>query len=265
MEESPRLDSGDDPERACTGLDDLMPASPSMPYDMKAVITEVVDDGDFMEYHANWAKSLVCGFARMDGQPVGIVANQPLVLAGVLDIESSSKGARFVRTCDAFNIPLLTFVDVPGFLPGVDQEYGGIIRHGAKLLYAYCEATVPRIQIITRKAYGGAYVVMDSKGVGCDLSLAWPSAEIAVMGPEGATDIVHRREIQAAADPESRRAELVEEYKEQFANPWIAAEWGYIDDVIEPAETRAKMIAGLRMLASKREDLPTRKHGNVPL
>ncbi len=265
MEESPRLDQGDDPERACTGLDGLMPDSPNMPYDMKAVIAEVVDDGDFMEYHANWAKSLVCGFARMDGQPVGIVANQPLVLAGVLDIESSSKGARFVRTCDAFNIPLLTFVDVPGFLPGVDQEYGGIIRHGAKLLYAYCEATVPRIQVITRKAYGGAYVVMDSKGVGCDLSLAWPSAEIAVMGPEGATDIVHRREIQAAADPESRRTELVEEYKEQFANPWIAAEWGYVDAVIEPSETRAKMIAGLRMLASKREELPTRKHGNVPL
>ncbi len=265
LEEPPRLDAGDDPERLCDRLADVMPASSSMPYDMKAVVTEVVDDGEFFEYHASWARSIVCGFARMDGQTVGIVANQPMVLAGVLDIESSSKGARFVRTCDAFNIPLLTFVDVPGFLPGVDQEYGGIIRHGAKLLYAYCEATVPRIQVITRKAYGGAYVVMDSKGVGCDLSLAWPSAEIAVMGPEGATDIVHRREIQSAANPETRRAELVEEYKEQFANPWIAAERGYVDDVIEPAETRRKMIAGLRMLASKQEELPRRKHGNVPL
>ena len=265
MEDPPRVETGDDPQRLCPSLAEVMPASPNMPYDMKTVVTEVVDDGDFMEYHANWAKSIVCGFARMDGRTVGIVANQPLVLAGVLDIESASKGARFVRTCDAFGIPLLTFVDVPGFLPGVDQEYGGIIRHGAKLLYAYCEATVPRIQVITRKAYGGAYVVMDSKGTGCDLSLAWPSAEIAVMGPEGATDIVHRREIQSAADPEARRAQLIEEYKEQFANPWIAAERGYIDDVIDPAETRVKMIAGLEMLASKHEELPRRKHGNVPL
>ena len=256
MEAPPRLETGDDPERPCAGLADLMPASANMPYDMKAVVTEVVDDGDFLEYHPNWARSIVCGFARMDGQTVGIVANQPMVLAGVLDIESSSKGARFVRTCDAFNIPLITFVDVPGFLPGVDQEYGGIIRHGAKLLYAYCEATVPRIQVITRKAYGGAYVVMDSKGIGSDLCLAWPSAEIAVMGPEGATDIVHRREIQAAADPESRRAELVEEYKEQYANPWIAAERGYVDAVIEPAETRQKIVAGLEMLSSKQEELP---------
>jgi acetyl-CoA carboxylase carboxyltransferase component len=236
-----------------------------MPYDIKAVITEVVDDGDFMEYHENWAMSIVCGFARMDGHTVGIVANQPKVLAGVLDIESSSKAARFVRTCDAFNIPLLTFVDVPGFLPGVDQEYGGIIRHGAKLLYSYCEATVPRIQIITRKAYGGAYVVMNSKSIGADLAFAWPSAELAVMGPEGAAGVVFRREIQSAADPEARRAELVEDYKERFANPWIAAERGYIDDVIEPAMTRVKIIAGLDMLRSKREELPQRKHGNVPL
>jgi acetyl-CoA carboxylase carboxyltransferase component len=265
MEAPPRLDTGDPADRSCDGLAGLMPTSPNMPYDMKAVITEVIDDGDFMEYHPNWAKSIICGFARMDGQTVGIVANQPMVLAGVLDIESSSKGARFVRTCDAFNIPLITFVDVPGFLPGVDQEYGGIIRHGAKLLYAYCEATVPRIQMITRKAYGGAYVVMDSKGIGSDLCLAWPSAEIAVMGPEGATDIVHRREIQSAADPVARRAELVEEYKEQFANPWIAAERGYVDAVIDPSETREKMIAGLRMLSSKQEELPRRKHGNVPL
>ena len=265
IEEPPLFESDDDPERSCDALADLMPPSANMPYDMKAVITEVADDGDFLEYHANWARSIVCGFVRLGGHTVGVVANQPMVLAGVLDIESSSKAARFVRTCDAFNIPLLTFVDVPGFLPGVDQEYGGIIRHGAKLLYAYCEATVPRIQVITRKAYGGAYVVMDSKGIGSDLSFAWPSAELAVMGPEGATDIVYRREIQAAADPDGRRAELIEDYKERFANPWIAAERGYVDDVIDPAETRRKVIAGFEMLRSKREELPQRKHGNVPL
>ncbi|MGF1598625.1 MAG: acyl-CoA carboxylase subunit beta [Acidimicrobiales bacterium] len=265
IEEPPRYETDDDPKRPCDALSALMPPSPNMPYDMKSVITEVADDGEFLEYHAAWARSILCGFIRLDGYPVGVVANQPLVLAGVLDIESSSKAARFVRTCDAFNIPLLTFVDVPGFLPGVDQEYGGIIRHGAKLLYSYCEATVPRIQVITRKAYGGAYVVMDSKGIGSDLSFAWPSAELAVMGPEGATDIVYRREIQAAADPEARRAELIEEYKERFANPWIAAERGYVDDVIDPADTRCKVIAGFEMLRSKREELPKRKHGNVPL
>ena len=265
LEEPPHIEAEDDPERLCPELAELMPDSPNLPYDMKKVITTVVDDGDFMEYHASWAQAIVCGFARLDGMPIGIVANQPMHLAGVLDIESSSKAARFVRTCDAFNIPLVTFVDVPGFLPGVDQEYGGIIRHGAKLLYAYCEATVPRIQVITRKAYGGAYVVMDSKGVGSDLSLAWPSAELAVMGPEGATDIVYRREIQSAADPATRRTELIEEYKERFANPWVAAERGYIDDVIDPAETRVKLIAGMQMLKSKREELPQRKHGNVPL
>ncbi|MCP4222283.1 MAG: acyl-CoA carboxylase subunit beta [Actinomycetia bacterium] len=265
IEEPPLFETDDDPERLCPALSELMPPSPNMPYDMKTVVAEVADDGDVLEYHANWARSILCGFIRMGGRTVGIVANQPMVLAGVLDIESSSKAARFVRTCDAFNIPIVTFVDVPGFLPGVDQEYGGIIRHGAKLLYAYCEATVPRIQVITRKAYGGAYVVMDSKGIGSDLSFAWPSAELAVMGPEGATDIVYRREIQAAADPEARRAELIEEYKEQFANPWIAAERGYVDDVIDPADTRRKIIAGLDMLRSKREELPKRKHGNVPL
>ncbi|MEM9613894.1 MAG: acyl-CoA carboxylase subunit beta [Actinomycetota bacterium] len=265
IEVPPQVEVDDDPERTCSALIDLMPPSPNMPYDMKAVITEVADDGEFCEYHANWAQSIVCGYIRLDGHTVGVVGNQPMILAGVLDIESSSKAARFVRTCDAFNIPLLTFVDVPGFLPGVDQEYGGIIRHGAKLLYAYCEATVPRIQVITRKAYGGAYVVMDSKSIGSDVSFAWPSAELAVMGPEGATDIVYRREIQAAADPESRRTELIEEYKERFANPWIAAERGYIDDVIDPAETRSKVIAAFEMLRSKREELPKRKHGNVPL
>ena len=207
----------------------------------------------------------MCGFARLDGKPVGVVGNQPMHLAGVLDIESSEKAARFVRTCDAFNIPLLTFVDVPGFLPGTDQEYGGIIRHGAKLLYAYCESTVPRIQIVVRKAYGGAYVVMNSKSIGADLAFAWPSAELAVMGPQGAVEIVYRKEIAAADDQVARKAELVEEYTEKFANPYLAAERGYVDDVIDPAETRRKVIAGFDLLRSKREDLPKRKHGNVPL
>ena len=226
LEVAPQLESGDDPDRLCPELDTILPDSPNVPYDMKAVIGHVVDDGDFMEYHASWGKSIVCGFARLDGRAVGVVGNQPMMLAGVLDIESSEKAARFVRTCDAFNIPLVTFVDVPGFLPGVDQEYGGIIRHGAKLLYAYCEATVPRMQVITRKAYGGAYVVMDSKGVGCDISLAWPSAEIAVMGPQGAVEIVYRRELADAADPEARRAELVEDYTQRLANPYLGSRAG---------------------------------------
>jgi len=265
LEQPPIHESDDDPERLCSGLDDLLPDSPNVPYDMTKLIAEVVDGGEYLEYHAAWARSITCGFARIDGRPVGIVGNQPMVLAGVLDIESAEKAARFVRTCDSYNIPILTFVDVPGFLPGVDQEYGGIIRHGAKLLYAYCEASVPRISIITRKAYGGAYVVMDSKGVGSDMTFAWPSAEIAVMGPQGAVEIIHRRELADAADPAVRRAELVEDYVERLANPYIAAERGYVDDVIEPAETRRKIVAGLRVLASKREDLPQRKHGNVPL
>ena len=265
LEQPPRREIGDDPERLCPALTTLLPESPNVPYDMKQVISEVVDDGDFFEYHAAWGRSIVCGFARVDGRPIGVVGNQPMMLAGVLDIESSEKAARFVRTCDAFNIPLLTFVDVPGFLPGVDQEYGGIIRHGAKLLYAYCEATVPRIQVITRKAYGGAYVVMDSKGVGCDLSYAWPTAELAVMGPQGAVEIIHRRELADAADPAKRRAELVEDYTQRLANPYLAAERGYVDDVIDPAETRRKVVAGFRLLESKRERIPERKHGNVPL
>ena len=209
--------------------------------------------------------NLTCGFARIDGRAVGIVGNQPSVLAGVLDIDSSEKGARFVRTCDAFNIPLVTFVDVPGFMPGTDQEYGGIIRHGAKLLYAYCEATVPRVQVITRKAYGGAYVVMNSKSIGADLAYAWPSAELAVMGPQGAVEIVYRRELADAPDPAARRAELVDEYTERYANPYVAAERGYVDDVIDPADTRRVLVRALRLLASKREELPKRKHGNVPL
>jgi acetyl-CoA carboxylase carboxyltransferase component len=265
LEEPPRAVPTDDPQRRCPELYDIMPDSPNVPYDMTKVIEAIVDDGDFMEYHANWGRNIVCGFARIDGRPVGIVGNQPMVLAGVLDIDASEKAARFVRTCDAFNIPLITFVDVPGFLPGVDQEYGGIIRHGAKLLYAYCEATVPRIQVITRKAYGGAYVVMDSKSVGSDLCFAWPTAELAVMGPQGAVEVVYRRELQAAADPIARRNELVDEYTERYANPYIAAERGYIDDVIDPADTRIKLVAGLQLLESKREELPKRKHGNVPL
>jgi acetyl-CoA carboxylase carboxyltransferase component len=265
LEEPPRVDTGDDPERECTELREILPASPNLPYDMHKVIQSVVDDGEFFEYFPHWAKSIICGFARIDGRPVGVVGNQPMVLAGVLDIESSEKAARFVRTCDAFNVPLLTFVDVPGFLPGVDQEYGGIIRHGAKLLYAYCESTVPRIQVIVRKAYGGAYVVMNSKSIGADLAFAWPSAELAVMGPQGAVEIVYRRELQMAADPAARRAELVAEYTERYANPYAAAERGYVDDVIDPAETRQKVAAGFAMLRSKREELPRRKHGNMPL
>jgi len=265
LEQPPYFPPTDDPDRLCPELAEIMPASPHIPYDMKKVISACVDDGDFFEYFPTWAGSIVCGFSRIDGHPVGIVGNQPMVVAGVLDIESSEKAARFVRTCDAFNIPLVTFVDVPGFLPGVDQEYGGIIRHGAKLLYAYCEATVPRIQIITRKAYGGAYVVMNSKSIGADLAFAWPSAELAVMGPQGAVEILYRRELAEADDPVARRAELVDEYTEKFANPYVAAERGFVDDVIDPAETRIKLVAGLEMLRTKREELPKRKHGNIPL
>jgi acetyl-CoA carboxylase carboxyltransferase component len=265
LSEVPAGDATDDPTRLCESLRTILPASANQPYDMKKVIAEVMDDGEFFEYFPHWAKSIVCGFSRLNGQAVGVVGNQPMVLAGVLDIESSEKAARFVRTCDAFNIPIVTFVDVPGFLPGVDQEYGGIIRHGAKLLYAYCESTVPRIQVITRKAYGGAYVVMNSKSIGADLAYAWPTAELAVMGPQGAVEIVYRRELQQAADPVARRAELVNEYTEKYSNPYAAAERGYVDDVIDPAETRIKLIAGFEMLKSKREELPRRKHGNMPL
>jgi acetyl-CoA carboxylase carboxyltransferase component len=265
LEEPPFSPSADDADRGTPELVDLMPATPTQPYDMKRVIESVVDDGDYFEIHSHWAMSITCGLARIAGRVVGIVGNQPAVLAGVLDIDSSEKAARFVRTCDAFNIPLVTFVDVPGFMPGTDQEYGGIIRHGAKLLYAFCEATVPRIQIITRKAYGGAYVVMNSKSIGADLAFAWPSAELAVMGPQGAVEIVYRRELAEAADPVARRNELVEEYTERYANPYIAAERGYVDDVIDPADTRRVLVRSLELLASKREELPRRKHGNVPL
>ncbi|NNK91380.1 MAG: acyl-CoA carboxylase subunit beta [Acidimicrobiia bacterium] len=265
LESPPRIESEDPADRDTPELRDVLPTSSNQPYDMHEVIRDVVDHGEFMEYFADWARNIVCGFARIDGMSVGVVGNQPMVLAGVLDIESAEKAARFVRTCDAFNIPLLTFCDVPGFLPGVDQEHGGIIRHGAKLLYAYCEATVPRVQVITRKAYGGAFLVMDAKAIGSDMSFAWPSAEMAVMGPQGAVEVLYRRELQSAADPEKRRTELVEEYTERTANPYIAAERGYIDRVIDPAETRREVANAFRLLASKQERIPERKHGNVPL
>ncbi len=265
LDTSPIVESEDPVDRDCPELAELLPDSSNIPYDMKQVITAVVDDGYFMEYHAHWAQSIVCGFAHIEGRCVGVVGNQPMMMAGVLDIESSEKAARFVRFCDAFNIALLTFVDVPGFLPGVDQEHSGIIRHGAKLLYAYCEATVPRVQVITRKAYGGAYVVMDSKSVGCDLSFAWPTAELAVMGPQGAVEVLYRRELQQAADPDARKAELVDEYTEKYANPYVAAERGIVDAVIDPIDTRRKVAAAFALIHTKREKLPQRKHGNVPL
>ena len=265
LEHPPVVDSGDQPNRRVPELVDLVPGATDQPYDVKTVLGAVVDRGAFLEYFPHWARNIVCGFARLDGHVVGVVANQPQVLAGVLDVDASEKAARFVRTCDAFNIPLVTFVDVPGFLPGPDEEQGGIVRHGAKLLYACCEATVPRVQVVTRKAYGGAYVVMSSKSTGCDLAFAWPSAEIAVMGPEGAVDVLHRRELADAADPPARRAELVEEYGRRHVNPYAAAERGYVDDVIDPAETRAVLVRSLEMLRSKHEEPPRRKHGNVPL
>jgi acetyl-CoA carboxylase carboxyltransferase component len=265
LEDPPYYEPDDDPERRCDDIIALIPDAPNKPYDIKAVIQQVVDDGDFFEVHQFFAMNIVCGFARLDGHVVGIVGNQPQNLAGTLDIDASEKAARFVRTCDAFNVPLVTFVDVPGFLPGTDQEYGGIIRHGAKLLYAYCEATVPRVQVITRKAYGGAYVVMNSKSIGADLAFAWPSAEVAVMGPQGAVNIIFRKELDQADDAEAKRAELIEEYTERFANPYIAAERGYVDDVIDPRDTRKVLIRSLEMLRTKREQLPSRKHGNVPL
>jgi acetyl-CoA carboxylase carboxyltransferase component len=265
LEDPPYFEPTDDPERPCDALIDLIPDSPNRPYDMKKVIGEIVDDGDFLEVFPLWAMNMVCGFARIDGYTVGIVGNQPQVLAGALDINASEKAARFVRTCDAFNVPLLTFVDVPGFLPGTDQEYGGIIRHGAKLLYAYCESTVPRVQVITRKGTGGAYVVMNSKSIGADIAVAWPTAEIAVMGASGAASIIFRREIETAADPAARQAELVQEYTERFSNPYQAAERGYVDDVIDPRETRRMLVRAFAMLRTKREQLPARKHGNSPL
>jgi len=265
VEDPPAYAPTDDPDRRDDGLAALVPAEARAPYDMKDVVRHIVDDGDFYEILPFYAMSIVVGFARLDGRTIGVVANQPKVLAGVLDIESSEKAARFIRFCDAFNIPLVTLVDVPGFMPGTNQEYGGIIRHGAKLLYAFAEATVPRVTVITRKAYGGAYVVMNSKHLRADASFAWPTAEIAVMGAEGAASIVFRRQIEKAEDPEVRREELVAEYERKFSNPYVAAERGYIDDVIEPAETRSRLIKTLRMLQTKREAVPPRKHGNIPL
>jgi propionyl-CoA carboxylase beta chain len=265
LEGPPRYASDDDPLRLCPELDELIPDSANKPYDIKAAIGSVVDDGDFFEIAELHAANIVIGFGRIAGSTVGIVANQPKVLAGVLDIASSIKAARFVRFCDAFNIPLLTFVDVPGFLPGLAQEYGGIIKHGAKLLYAYAEATVPKITVITRKAYGGAYDVMASKHIRADYNVAWPTAEIAVMGAAGAVKTIFRREIGEAADPAAREAELVADYERRFANPYVAASRGYVDDVIEASHTRAAVSRALTMLADKRVDRPKRKHGNIPL
>ncbi|MFJ9536545.1 acyl-CoA carboxylase subunit beta [Streptomyces sp. NPDC101225] len=254
----------DRPDRLTPALLDLVPADEKHSYDVRAVIEEVADDGEFFEVHEAWAPNVVCALARLDGQAVGVVANQPAVLAGVLDLEGSQKAARFVQFCDAFNIPLVTLVDVPGFLPGVGQEHGGIIRHGAKLLYAYCNATVPRIQLILRKAYGGAYIVMDSRSIGSDLSLAWPGNEIAVMGAEGAANVVFRREIAAAADPDAARRQYIKEYRDQLMHPYHAAERGLVDDVIDPAQTRIRLIDALAMLRTKYVDRPSRKHGNQP-
>jgi propionyl-CoA carboxylase beta chain len=261
----PYAHPSDPASREDAELDTLIPDDPAKPYDMKDVIRHVVDDGEFFEVHERWAENLVCGFARLNGHPVGVVGNQPRSLAGVLDIDSSAKGARFVRTCDAFNIPLVTFVDVPGFLPGTAQEWGGIIRHGAKLLYAYAEATVPKLTVITRKAYGGAYDVMSSKHIRADFNFAWPTAEVAVMGPEGAVNIVFRHELERADDPEAKRAELIAHYRERFANPYTAAERGYVDDVIEPRRTRPVLVDALETALTKRERRPPRKHGNIPL
>jgi len=265
LDEPPHKPTTDDPLRTDRALDTIVPDDPGKPYDMKEVITRLADDGRFFEIHAHWAQSLIVGFARLGGRSVGIVAQQPNVLAGVLDIESSTKGARFVRFCDAFNIPLVVLEDVPGFLPGVAQEHGGIIRHGAKLLFAFAEATVPKITVITRKAYGGAYCVMNSRNLRADLVLAWPTAEIAVMGPEGAVNIIFRKELAAAEEPAAYKAGRVQEYRDQFASPYVAAARGYVDDVIEPRQTRPLLIQALNRLQSKRDNLPLKKHGNMPL
>jgi propionyl-CoA carboxylase beta chain len=265
LEDPPYAAPEDDPERMEESLQAIIPDSPKKPYDMIQVIDAVVDDSVFFEVQPFWARNIVIGFARLDGFPVGIVANQPAHLAGTLDIDSSVKAARFVRFCDAFNIPLVTFVDVPGFLPGIQQEHGGIIRHGAKLLYAYCEATVPKLTVITRKAYGGAYDVMASKHIRADFNFAWPTAEIAVMGVDAAVKIIFRKELADAQHPAARLAELVEDYQNRFANPYVAAERGYLDDVIEPRETRPALIRALQLARGKRQSLPARKHGNIPL
>jgi acetyl-CoA carboxylase carboxyltransferase component len=265
MEQPPYVETGDDPLRMEARLDEIVPDDPSKPYDVKEVIRLVVDNGEFYEIHEHYAPNIVVGFARLGGYTVAIVANQPAALAGVLDNDASRKGGRFVRFCDAFNIPIITFEDVPGFMPGVAQEHGGIIIHGAKLLYAYCEATVPKLTVVMRKAYGGAYCVMSSKHIRGDFNVAWPSAEIAVMGPEGAVNIIFRKELALVDDPEERKAELVSDYCDQFANPYVAAARGFIDDVIEPRETRPRLINALQMLQKKRDENPPKKHGNIPL
>ena len=264
-EETPFQEMGDDPKRIDEELLEIVPDSPNQAYDMRKIIKKVVDSDDFMEVHKDFATSLITGFARLDGRSVGIVAQQPMSMAGVIDINASDKGARFVRFCDCFNIPIVTFVDVPGYMPGTDQEYGGIIRHGAKFLFAYAEATVPKVSVITRKAYGGAYVVMSSKGLRGDINYAWPSAEIAVMGPEGAVNVVYRKEIGESDNPEETREKLIQEYRDRFANPYVAASKGYIDDVIDPRETRPRIIRALEMLETKIDTLPPKKHGNIPL
>jgi propionyl-CoA carboxylase beta chain len=265
LETPPRVEPTDDPHREDPHLDKVVPANPNKPYDVRDVIGKVFDDGEFFEIHEHHARNIVVGFARLDGHAVGIVGNQPAHIAGVLDIDASAKAARFIRTADAFNIPIVTLVDVPGFLPGTAQEWGGIIRHGAKLLYAYAEATVPKITLITRKSYGGAYDVMGSKHLMADFNFAWPTAEIAVMGPEGAVNIIYRRDLAASPTPEERRATLIDDYKARFANPFTAAERGYVDDVIEPHATRPTLIKALDTLLTKRESGPKRKHGNIPL
>ena len=265
LEMPPRIAPTDDPARLIDELDTFIPDSSNTPYDMREVVRHIVDDGEFFEVQEQFAANIVIGFSRLNGMPVGVVGNQPQHLAGVLDIHSSEKAARFVRFCDAFNLPIITFVDVPGFMPGTDQEYGGIIRHGAKLLYAYAEATVPKLTVITRKAYGGAYDVMGSKHIGADLNLAWPTAEIAVMGAKGAVNILYRRELNDAEDPQAMHAEFEQRYAQDLANPWRAAERGYVDAVIRPSETRRELIRGLNFAATKREPTPARKHGNIPL
>ncbi|MCW5879248.1 MAG: acyl-CoA carboxylase subunit beta [Anaerolineales bacterium] len=265
LEDPPFRPAKDNPLRRDEALDDIVPDDPSKPYDIKEVIRMLVDEGAFFEIHEQFAQNIVVGFARMGGHAVGVIANQPMVLAGVLDIDASEKAARFVRFCDSFNIPLLTLVDVPGFMPGTAQEHSGIIRAGAKLLYAYCEATVPKLTVVTRKAYGGAYDVMSSKHIRGDINLAWPTAEIAVMGPDGAVNIIFRKELAKAKDPDKKKTELVAQYREQFANPYVAAGRGYIDDVIQPRDTRPRLINALEMLTNKRDTNPAKKHGNIPL
>jgi propionyl-CoA carboxylase beta chain len=265
LDDAPRRTTSDPADREDEALDRLVPDSPNQPYDMHDLVHAIADDGEFLEVHRQFARNIIVGFARLGGQSVGIVANQPAHLAGTLDIDASTKAARFVRFCDAFNIPLITFEDVPGFLPGTRQEYGGIIRHGAKLLFAYAEATVPKLTVITRKAYGGAYCVMSSKHIRTDVNFAWPTAEIAVMGPEGAVNILYKRELEAAADPAGLRAERVEEFRQKFANPYVAASRGFVDAVIKPRQTRPRLIAALATLRTKRDKNPPKKHGNIPL